>query len=41
MGGLLSVVGQNLSVKLEAVGESTITAVHASRKETWSVPEKW
>ena len=40
LGGLLSVVGQNLSLKLEAQGENTITAVHANRTVNWTTANK-
>ena len=40
LGGLLSVVGQNLSLKLEAVGETLISATHANRPVQWSAANK-
>lgn len=40
LGGLLSVVGQNISLKLEAVGDNRITAVHTTRALTWKTPSK-
>ena len=40
LGGLLSVVGQNLSLKLEAQGGNTITAVHANRTFKWTTANK-
>ena len=40
LGGLLSVVGQNLSLKLEAQGGNTITAVHANRAVNWTTANK-
>ena len=40
LGGLLSVVGQNLSLKLEAQGENTIIAVHANRTVNWTTANK-
>ena len=41
LGGLLSVVGQNLALKIEAVGETSLPAVHANRPVHWSTPDKW
>lgn len=40
LGGLLSVVGQNLTVRLEAEGDNTIKAVYSSRGVIWNVPDK-
>ena len=40
LGGLLSVMGQNLSLKLEVVGENSITAAHANRTINWTTPNK-
>ena len=40
LGGLLSVVGQNLSVKIETVGDNTISAVHANRPVNWTTASK-
>ena len=36
LGGLLSVVGQNLSLRIEAVEGTSISAVHANRPVTWT-----
>lgn len=40
LGGLLSVVGQNLVLKMEAVGENTISTVHANRTVNWTTANK-
>ena len=40
LGGLLSVVGQNLSLRLEAIGENAISAVHANRTVNWTTASK-
>ena len=41
LGGLLSVVGQNLALKIEAVGETSLSAVHANRPVQWTTANKW
>ena len=40
LGGLLSVVGQNLVLKMEAVGGNTISAVHGNRTVHWTTANK-
>ena len=40
LGGLLSVMGQNLSLKLEVIGDNTMKAVHANRTINWTEPNK-
>ena len=40
LGGLLSVMGQNLSFKLEALGDNSFKAVHANRTINWTEPNK-
>lgn len=40
LGGLLSVMAQNLSLKLEALGDSSFKAVHANRTIKWQTPNK-
>ena len=40
LGGLLSVVGQNLSLKLEAMGETVVSAVHANRTVNWTTANR-
>ena len=40
LGGLLSVVGQNLSLKLELQGGNSVTEVHANRAINWTIPNK-
>jgi hypothetical protein len=40
LGGLLSVVGQNLSLEIEAVGSTTLSAVHASQPLQWRTHRK-
>jgi len=40
LGGLLSVMGQNLSLKLEAQGGNTITELHANRTVNWTTANK-
>ncbi len=40
LGGLLSVVGQNLSLKLELQGGNSVTEVHANRDINWTTPNK-
>ncbi|KAL5515925.1 hypothetical protein EMCRGX_G001170 [Ephydatia muelleri] len=40
LGGLLSVVGQNLSLKLEVQGDNQLNEVHSSRTVNWTTPNK-
>eukprot|EP00731_Ephydatia_muelleri_P001001 Em0001g1001a len=40
LGGLLSVVGQNLSLKLEMLGDNEFTEVHANHSVSWITPRK-
>ncbi|XP_064400224.1 uncharacterized protein LOC135346514 [Halichondria panicea] len=40
LGGLLSVVGQNLSLKLELQGGNSVAEVHANRAINWTTPDK-
>ena len=40
LGGLLSVVGQNLSLQMEAVGDTSINGVHANRTVNWTTEKK-
>eukprot|EP00731_Ephydatia_muelleri_P001021 Em0001g1021a len=40
LGGLLSVVGQNLSLKLEIQGDNQLNEVHSSRTVNWTTPNK-
>lgn len=41
LGGLLSVTGQNISLKLEAQGQNSITEVHTGKVVTWKTKNKW
>ena len=36
LGGLLSVMGQNLSLQLEVLAGNTVSEVHANRTVTWT-----
>jgi Mg-chelatase subunit ChlD len=40
LGGLLSVVGQNLVLKMEAVGGNTMSAIHGNRTVHWTTANK-
>ena len=40
LGGLLSVVGQNLSLKLELQGGNSVSEVHDDRAINWTTPNK-
>ena len=40
LGGLLSVMGQNVTVKLEALGDTTFKKVHTSKDVNWTTPNK-
>ena len=40
LGGLVSVMGQNLSLKLETIGNNSFKAVHANRTLQWNTPDK-
>ena len=40
LGGLLSVMGQNISLKLEVGGDNTITTAHANRTVNWTTPNE-
>ena len=40
LGGLLSVVGQNLSLKLEVEGENSLSEVHTNREVKWTAQNK-
>ncbi len=40
LGGLLSVMGQNVSVKLEAEGDVILQKVHTSKSINWNTTNK-